>query len=343
MKILKRGAKALILLSLLALFSIGATAAYGWYWSHQALQRVPLLQSESAYPLQFVIPAGASAKTSARIIKEAGVMINPLQFALLARWQNKAGQIKAGNYELVAEATPLQLLDKLTSGDVTHQQIAIIEGWTFAQMRAALNAASELQHTTASMNDAELIAALGLPVDHPEGQFFPDTYRFDKGSTDLSIFKRAHQVLQNKLDAAWQARAEALPFASPYEALIMASIVEKETGNARDRSKVAAVFVNRLKKGMLLQTDPTVIYGLGAQFDGNLRKNDLLTDTPYNSYTRPGLPPTPIALPGQAAIEATLHPAPIEALYFVAKGDGTSVFSNTLSEHNQAVNRYQKR
>ncbi|WP_424195439.1 endolytic transglycosylase MltG [Ampullimonas aquatilis] len=343
MKILKRGAKALILLSLLALLSIGVAAGYSWYWSHAPLQGTPLQQGESAYPLQFVIPAGASAKASARLMKESGLMISPLQFALLARWQNKASQIKAGNYELLAETTPLQLLDKLTSGDVTHQQIAIIEGWTFAQMRLALNATPELQHTTASMSDAELIAALALPVDHPEGQFFPDTYRFDKGSTDLSIFKRAHQVLQKKLDTAWQGRAEALPFASPYEALIMASIVEKETGNARDRSKVAAVFVNRLKKGMLLQTDPTVIYGMGTQFDGNLRKNDLQTDTPYNSYTRSGLPPTPIALPGQAAIEATLHPAPIDALYFVAKGDGTSIFSNTLPEHNQAVNRYQKK
>ena len=252
------------------------------------------------------------------------------------------GAIKAGSYEIDRGVSLLELLRKLTRGDVSLTEIAFIEGWTFRQMRERLNTHPDVQHDTRGLSDEEVMRLVGAPGTSPEGWFFPDTYLFSKRSRDVDILARAHRAMQRHLAREWEARAEQLPLASPYQALILASIVEKETGKEQDRPLVAAVFVNRHRQGMRLQTDPTVIYGLGERFDGNLRKSDLLADTPFNTYTRSGLPPTPIAMPGLASLQAVLHPAPSQALYFVARGDGSSHFSQTLEEHNRAVNRYQR-
>jgi len=236
----------------------------------------------------------------------------------------------------------LELLEIISQGKVSQRQASVIEGWTFKQFRDALNANPDISHDTATLTDAEILQRIGAAETHPEGLFFPDTYYFSGGSSDLLIFKRAYQTMQKHLQQAWLARAPDLPLQNPYQALILASIVEKETGTPSDRSMIAGVFVNRLRKGMLLQTDPTVIYGMGEKFDGNLRKRDLLKDTAYNTYTRRGLTPTPIALPGVAALQAAMHPAQTDALYFVSRGDGSSQFSSTLTAHNRAVNQYQK-
>ncbi len=230
----------------------------------------------------------------------------------------------------------------MTDGQAAQSEFSIIEGWTFNQFRTALNTNPAIRHDSTSLPEAEILRRIGAAEPYAEGLFFPDTYYFVKGTSDLALLKRAYKTMQLHLQESWQERTLNLPFKSAYEALILASIVEKETGQASDRSMIAAVFINRLRKGMLLQTDPTVIYGLGENFDGNLRKRDLLADTSYNTYTRTGMPPTPIALPGLASIQATLHPASTDALYFVARGNGSSQFSNTLNEHNNAVNRYQK-
>jgi UPF0755 protein len=224
---------------------------------------------------------------------------------------------------------------------VLRERLTIVEGWTFRELRAALGAAADLRQDSARLTDAELLRAIGATESHPEGLFAPDTYLFDPGSSDLDLLRSAYRAQLAQVAQAWEKRAADAPLKSPYELLILASIVEKETGQADERALVAAVFVNRLKIGMRLQTDPTVIYGLGEKFDGNLRKRDLLADGPYNSYTRAGLPPTPIALPGRASLLAAVTPAPSRALYFVARGDGTSQFSETLTEHNRAVAKYQ--
>jgi UPF0755 protein len=250
--------------------------------------------------------------------------------------------IKAGSYEIERGTTLFELLEKLTRGDVTQTEIVFIEGWTFRQMRDRLDAHPDLLHTTPGMSDQDVMRLIGAPEAAAEGLFFPDTYMFAKQSKDVDVLARAYRALRKHLAREWAARAAGLPYATPYQALVMASVVEKETGRDQDRPLVAAVFVNRLRQGMLLQTDPTVIYGLGASFDGNLRRRDLLSDTPYNTYTRVGLPPTPIAMPGLASLQSALHPAPSQALYFVARGDGSSQFSRSLDEHNQAVNRYQR-
>jgi UPF0755 protein len=235
----------------------------------------------------------------------------------------------------------LALVDKLRRGDVLRERVTIVEGSTFAEMRALLAAHPELRQDTANMSDAEVLRAVGADESHPEGLFAPETYVFDTGSSDLDVLRQAYRAQRAILQKGWEGRTPDLPYRTAYEALVMASIVEKETGVATERSRIAGVFVNRLQKGMLLQTDPTVIYGLGAKFDGNLRKRDLTTDSPYNTYTRAGLPPTPIALPGRASIAAALNPEPTKALYFVARGDGTSEFSETLNDHNRAVGKYQ--
>jgi UPF0755 protein len=262
--------------------------------------------------------------------------------AWLVRLSGKSAQIKAGRYTLTQAITPWQLLDMLTKGEATLAAVSVIEGWTFKQFRAAVNGNPDVEHDTLNLSDAEILQRIGASEIHAEGLFFPDTYYFSVGSSDLPLFKRAYQTMQQRLQVAWLERSPGLPLQTPYQALTLASIVEKETGAASDRDKIAAVFINRLRKGMLLQTDPTVIYGMGENFDGNLRKRDLTSDTPYNTYTRAGLTPTPISLPGRAALQAVLHPAPIDALYFVARGDGSSEFSNNLTAHNNAVNRYQK-
>ncbi len=282
----------------------------------------------------------SAARQAARVLPvPADVLV------FLARLSGRDTQIKAGSYEVENGITPLALIDKLTRGDVTMQELAIPEGWTFRQFRAALDAHEGVTHLTQGLDDAAVLTALALADSpaHPEGWFFPDTYLFAKGVKDLDILRRAHRAMKSRLASEWERRAPGVPYANAYEALIMASIVEKETGQARERPQIAGVFVNRLRRGMLLQTDPTIIYGLGASFDGNLRKRDLTTDGPYNTYTRAGLPPSPIALPGLAAIQAALKPARTDALYFVAKGDGTHEFSASLEAHNRAVNKYQRR
>jgi UPF0755 protein len=296
----------------------------------------------STLPLEFSLNQGSSLKAAARQMQQAGVLSNDWMFVWLARMLGKSAQIQAGNYELETAVTMLELLAVVTNGQAAQSEFSIIEGWTFNQFRTALNTNSAIRHDSAGLPEAEILRRIGAAEAYAEGLFFPDTYYFVKNTSDLALLKRAYKTMQLHLQESWQERTSDLPLKSAYEALILASIVEKETGQASDRGMIAAVFINRLRKGMLLQTDPTVIYGLGENFDGNLRKRDLLADTSYNTYTRVGMPPTPIALPGLASIQATLHPASTDALYFVARGNGSSQFSNTLNEHNNAVNRYQK-
>ncbi|HXE38143.1 MAG TPA: endolytic transglycosylase MltG [Azonexus sp.] len=324
--------KVFFLLTLLA----GAAAGGIWWWANQ-----PLHLRNS--PLDFRVVAGSSLRSAIVQLQEAGIEVQPSLLSLLARVKRSETVIKAGSYAVKTGVTPLQLLEKLTQGKVTQGDIILVEGWTFRQWRTRLDAHPDLSHETQGLTEAQIIERLGLNVTRLEGWLFPDTYLFDKQSSDLELIARAVRAMQRRLDGEWAGRADGLPYKSPSEALIMASIIEKETGREADRALVAAVFVNRLRKGMLLQTDPTVIYGLGDSFDGNLRKYDLLADTSYNTYTRTGLPPTPIAMPGLASLHAALHPAPSEALYFVARGDGSSEFSQSLDEHNRAVNKYQRR
>jgi len=272
-----------------------------------------------------------------------GILPDVWSFVLLGRLLSRSGQLKAGHYVLVEPLSPVELLDRLTKGSSAQAEVQFIEGWTLKQVRQALAAHPALKQETASLGDSELALAVGAPYPSLEGLIFPDKYFFAVGASDLSVLKRGYHAMKEELEVAWARRATDLPLASPYEALILASIVEKETGAAAERSMVAGVFANRLKRGMKLDTDPSVIYGMGEKFDGNLRRRDLEADTPYNTYTRAGLPPTPIAMPGRASLEAALNPAQTKALYFVARGDGTSQFSNTLSDHERAVNKYQRK
>jgi UPF0755 protein len=313
--------------------AIVAAAGYGLWYVHSPLQVAQL-------PVEIEIARGAGFRGVIDQMQKAGVAVRPREFELLARALGRTRDIKAGSYELATPVTPLELLDKLTRGDVTQAEIRLIEGWTFAQFRAALDASPDLRHDTAGLDDAQVLERLGLQDTHPEGQFFPDTYLFSKGASDLAVLRRAYRAMQRHLDEEWQARDPNVPYRTPYEALIMASIVEKETGRAQDRELVAGVLANRLRIGMRLQADPTIIYGLGASFDGTIRRSHLLEDGPYNSYTRAGLPPTPIAMPGLASLRAAMRPATTEALYFVSRGDGSSHFSRTLEEHNRAVWKY---
>ncbi|MDO8926531.1 MAG: endolytic transglycosylase MltG [Sideroxyarcus sp.] len=292
-------------------------------------------------PFEFTLKQGSSLKSAASQIKKAGGLSNEWLFVLLARGLGQARQIKPGNYQLEHEVTPLKLLHMISKGRVEQSSLTIIEGTTFRQLRAVLNGDPTLRHDSAPLSDEDILKRIGASETSAEGLFFPDTYNYDKGSSDLVVLQRAYQLMQRQLQESWKNRDAGLPFDTPYQALILASIVEKETGQPGDRPMIASVFVNRLRKNMRLQTDPTVIYGMGDKFKGNLRRKDLTTDSPYNTYTRSGLTPTPIALPGLAAIQAALHPAASKALYFVARGDGTSHFSTNLIEHNSAVNRFQ--
>jgi UPF0755 protein len=325
----------LAFLLLLAILAVAGGAYVLWSFAHRPLEL-------RATPLELTIRPGSSVRTAARDLVQSGVEMQPLAFELLVRYLGKGSDLKAGSYQIITPTTPLELIDKLTRGDFLLTEVVLIEGWTFRQFRAALDASPVLRHETTGLTDADVMKRIGAEGQHPEGRFFPDTYRFVKGSSDVDVLKRAYQQMESKLAAAWTSRDPKTPLKSPYDALILASIVEKETGVAADRGLVAAVFSNRLRTGMLLQTDPTVIYGLGEKFDGNLRKRDLTTDGPYNTYTRGGLPPTPIAMPGEASLQSAVKPAPSDALYFVARGDGSSVFSKTLDEHNRAVNKYQR-
>lgn len=305
---------------------------------YYALRPLPL----PVTPFEFELKAGSSVKAMARDMQQAGLLEQDWAFVWLVRVLGKSSRLHAGNYVLQQPVSLLELVRIISEGRVSQRRISVIEGWTFRQMRDALNAHPDIAHDTLNLGDAEILQRIGAVESHPEGLFFPDTYNFAAGSSDLAIFRRAYQAMQQHLQDAWAAREPDLPLQTPYQTLILASIVEKETGTASDRPMIAGVFVNRLRRGMRLQTDPTVIYGVGEKFDGNLRKRDLLTDTPYNTYMRAGLTPTPIALPGRASLQAALHPAQTDALYFVARGDGSSQFSSNLNEHNRAVNRYQK-
>jgi UPF0755 protein len=316
--------------AVLVLVALAIAAGYLWY--------APGLDA----PVALHIKPGTSARAVARDLHDKGVIVAAEPLVWLMRLSGKDGSIKAGSYEFESAVAPLTVLDMLTAGDGTQSALTIVEGWTFEQMRAALAGEAQLGHTIDQLTLTAALKRIGVAETHPEGLFFPDTYHFSPGSADIAVYRRAYRAMQERLLAGWETRDPDLPYAGPYEALIMASIVEKETGQGRDRAQIASVFVNRLRLGMKLQTDPTVIYGMGAEFDGNLRKRDLENDNPYNTYVRAGLPPTPIALPGQASLNAALHPDRTRFLYFVARGDGSSEFSTNLDDHNRAVNKYQR-
>ena len=322
---------------LLALLCAGAAAAYAWWWLQQPL---PL----ATPAVEVSIEAGQSPRRVAELWVQAGVQAPSRALYEWFRWSGRSKAIRAGSYVVQAGITPRELLDKMVRGSDIMETVRFVEGGTFAQLREALAAAPSLKPATREMSDAQVMAALGEPALAPEGRFFPDTYAYGRGVSDLTVLKRAHMAMQRRLVSAWAERASDTPLKSMDDALILASIVEKETGRDADRTMVAGVFANRLRIGMPLQTDPTVIYGLGATFDGNLRKRDLLADTPFNTYTRRGLPPTPIALPGAASLNAAVQPAKTKALYFVARSDGGggSVFSDNLADHNRAVNQFQR-
>ena len=327
-----QGLRRFFLLIILAVLALGAGAAW---WLH-----APLGMDKDTVDLS--IEPGTSPRGVARAVADAGVQVDPRVLYAWFRVSGQDRQIRAGSYELDRGTTPRSLLQKLVRGDEALRSVTLVEGWNFRQMRAALAASEQLKPDTAGLSNEAIMVALGRPGVHPEGRFFPDSYTYAKGSSDLAVMRRAMQAMDKKLDAAWSQRQAATPLKSADEALILASIIEKETGRASDRPLVAGVFTNRMRIGMPLQTDPTVIYGMGDAFDGNLRKRDLQTDTPWNTYTRGGLPPTPIAMPGKAALLAAVQPGQTRALYFVAKGDGTSHFSPSLEEHNRAVNQYQR-
>jgi UPF0755 protein len=315
--------------------SLVVFAVLGLWWINRPMPR----QGDS---IELSVELGQSPRDVAKAWVDAGVQTSPW---LLYQWFRVSGQargIRAGSYEVSGDVTPRSLLAKLVAGDEALARVRFNEGWTFRQVRAELARTASLRPDTRDMSDAGVMTALGVPSQPPEGRFFPDTYTYAKGSSDLAVLARAYRAMQRGLMHAWGERADGLPLANADEVLTLASIIEKETGHADDRGLVAAVFVNRLKLGMPLQTDPTVIYGLGSDFDGNLRKRDLQRDGPYNTYTRVGLPPTPIAMPGRDALLAAVRPAQSKALFFVSRGDGRSEFSETLTEHNRAVNRYQR-
>ncbi len=328
-------------MSLLVLVFLGGLAVFaaaGW-WLHEPLR---LKLPPGAQVLDLEIEPGTPAQGVAEAVAASGVDVMPDVLYAWFRLSGQARQIKAGSYEITPGTTPRTLLSMLVRGEESLKSVTLVEGWNFRQVRAALAKAEALKPDSAALSPEVLMAQLGKPGVHPEGRFFPDTYTYAKGASDLAVLKRAARAMDKRLDAAWALRSPDTPLRTPDQALILASIVEKETGKPSDRAEIGGVFTNRLRSGMLLQTDPTVIYGMGEQFDGNLRRRDLLADTPYNTYTRAGLPPTPIAMPGKAALLAAVKPAQTKALYFVARGDGSSQFSSSLDEHNRAVNKYQR-
>ncbi len=320
--------------ALLLLALVVVAAAYVWVTRH------PLPLPEESFT--FTVRSGESLRAVARELTAAGVLPADWTLVALARIERVDRAIKAGNYEVPAGTTLNGLLAKLTQGDVTQASFTIVEGWSWRDLREALRTEPDVTKTVLDLPDAELMRAIGTGETQAEGWFFPDTYFFAAGATDASLLKRAHRTMQQRLESAWATRASGLPLNSPYEALVLASIVEKETGQAADRPLIASVLENRLQRGMRLQADPTVIYGIVERFDGNLTRRDLDSDTEYNTYLRDGLPPTPIALPSQASLDAVLHPPQTPYLYFVSRGDGSSEFSASLAEHNRAVARYQK-
>lgn len=325
----------LLAVFLLVSFAVLGAGGSALWWVYKPL-RLP------APAVDLSIETGTLPRGVAQAVKDAGVDVHP---GLLYLWFRLSGQdrsIKAGSYELERGITPHRLLAKLARGEEAMRAVTLVEGWTFRQLRAALQKEEVLKPDTGGLPDEAVMSLLGRPGQHPEGRFFPDTYTYARGSSDVAVLRRALRAMDKRLAAAWAQRSPEAAVKTPDEALILASIIEKETGKSGDRTLVAAVFNNRLRVGMPLQTDPTVIYGMGMMFDGNLRKKDLQTDTPWNTYTRSGLPPTPIAMPGKASLLAAVQPAPSKALYFVGRGDGSSQFSASLDEHNRAVNKYQR-
>lgn len=330
-----------MLLRLLFLAMLGAGfLAVAIYTDYDTALNAPLAIGEK--PVVYNVEPGTSFRTVVNDLRERGWWSHPAGYFLWqVRQRGIGGRLKSGEYEIVPGMTALQLMDHLISGKTVQHQVTLLEGWTFAQVRAEIEKSDVLRQTLKGLDDAAVMARLGHPGEHPEGRFFPDTYHVTRETTDLDLLKRAYGRMEQVLREAWEKRADGLPYRNAGEALIMASIVEKESALAAERPQIAGVFVQRLEQGMKLQTDPTVIYGIGRSYDGNIRRRDLETDTPYNTYTRAGLPPTPIAMPGRDAIVAALNPADTGALYFVARGDGSHVFSRTLEEHNQAVAKYQ--
>lgn len=322
-----------LLLLLAVVLAVAGAVAGAWYWMNQPLRL-------AADRVDFVVDPGATPRAIARTLNAAGVPVWEPGFVWMARLSERDKQIKAGGYQAINGDSPWLLLERLARGDMSQRQLTFVEGWTFRQIRAALREHPDIKQTLGDISDEALMERLGADIKQPEGMFFPDTYIFTPGSTDYDILRRAYEEGQRVLAAAWARRDPDLPMATPYEALIMASIIEKETGHGPERARIAGVFANRLRIGMLLQTDPTVIYGMGENYQGRIRRRDLQTDTPWNTYTRPGLPPTPIAAAGRAALAAAVQPEKHKFLYFVSRGNGTSEFSANLSEHNRNVSRF---
>ena len=328
----------------LAGFALVVGGAAGGLWLIHTQQRAmerPLRIGNDAFV--YTVPSGATIGTIARDLEAAGLLESALRLELQARWSGAASRIKAGEYAIEPGLTSIGLLDLFVAGTVVQHPFTIVEGWTFRDLRRRIAESGTLVHTLGGLSDVEVMARMGREGVHPEGRFFPDTYHFPRGATDVQLLRRAFDAMSAYLASAWARRATDLPLSSPDEMLVLSSIVEKETGAAEERARIAGVFVSRLRRGMRLEADPTVIYGLGERFDGNLRKADLKRDTPYNTYTRKGLPPTPIAVPSAAAIDAVVAPLEDGSLYFVAKGDGRHVFSATYADHRKAVRRYQLR
>lgn len=337
---LKRGCR-FIVITFVLLLVLAAGAAF-WLWQgHRGFADAPIGGVPADATVE--VASGDAFPTVLRKLRAEGVSSGTdLQWRLLARETNTASQLKVGEYALDPALTPRELLQRMREGRTLQYRFTIVEGWNIRQLRTALRNATPLQQKTADLSDVELMAALGHAGQHPEGRFLPETYVYTRSETDLDVLKRAYAAMEKTLEGVWQARAQDVPLQSAEEALILASIIEKETGIAEERPAIAGVFVRRLKLGMPLQTDPTVIYGIGSSYDGNIRRRDLTTDTPYNTYTRRGLTPTPIAMPGADALKAAVNPANGNALFFVAVGDGSGrhIFSATLAEHNAAVARY---
>lgn len=329
------------LLKVVVLLALAAAFLGLWFWhDYQSALRDPLAIGEEA--ALYTVEPGANFSGVARDIRTRGWWNHAARyFVLHVRARAMANKLKNGEYRIEPAMSIDQLIDLLVSGKTVQHAVTIVEGWTFAQVRQALEQSPVLEQTLRGLDDAAVMERLGHPGIHPEGRFFPDTYYVTRGTTDAELLKRAYTSMDELLSKLWAQRTGDQPYTNADEALIMASIVEKETAVPAERPLIASVFVQRLKRGMKLQTDPTVIYGLGSTFDGNLRHKDLANDTPYNTYTRSGLPPTPISIPGKESIVAALQPADSEALYFVARGDGSHEFSGTLEEHNRAVARYQ--
>ena len=327
---------------ILSLLLLGGVAYLSWT-SVDVFRFLTTSVSKAEQPLIYTIQHGASVRSVAFDLAAKDYMRRPAIFVLTAKITGRANHIQAGEYEIDPQHTPLEVLTQFSTGRVKQYTLTVVEGWTFKQMLQAVNEHTAIRHTLKGLSPVAIMEKLGYAKQHPEGRFFPDTYHFPRGLSDVVFFRRAYQGMQRYLDEQWAKRAPNLPLRTDYEALILASIVEKESAVASERPMIAGVFVQRLRRGMRLQTDPTIIYGMGEAYQGNIRKKDLRRDGPYNTYTRSGLPPTPIALPSAAAIHATLHPAATKALYFVSRGDGSHQFSETLAQHRAAVVKYQLR